>query len=216
MEQNQNPQPPVFNQPQQPAAPQYQPRVIARPMMGFIEAIKTCLRKYAVFKGRARRSEYWWYVLFFVLVMILGAIVLSPLQVWLFEALGENSFIGMTAVFMIFGLVFAIPLYAALVRRLHDTGRSGWWVGINFLCSLVYGGCYSTIMWPVIDKMSSISDPYALTGLITSSMQQSPTAATLMSVCGTVSFILGIVIFIFSLLDSKWGENKYGPSPKYQ
>ena len=64
MEQNnQQPLPPVFNQPQQQQMPsqmpQYQPRVTARPMMGFWEAVKTCFKKYVNCKGRARRSEAW-------------------------------------------------------------------------------------------------------------------------------------------------------------
>lgn len=71
--------------------------------MGFLEAIKTCFGKYATFSGRARRSEFWWFVL---LNLILGCI----------------PFIG-----MIWGLGVLIPSIAVGVRRLHDTGRSGWW-----------------------------------------------------------------------------------------
>ena len=218
MEQNNQPLPPVFNpqQQQQPAAPQYQPRVTARPMMGFIEAVKTCLRKYFTFTGRARRSEYWWFVLFLILAVTVGTSLLAMLVQWLCQAMDVDSFWPVMIVSGLFSIVFVIPVYAAMVRRLHDTGRSGWWVGVNLLCSLVYSGCYTMIMAPVVDKMSSIDDPFALASLMTAAMQQSPTAASLMSLCGMVSFILGIVILIFTLLDSKWGENKYGPSPKYQ
>ena len=73
MEQNQQTQPPVFNQPQQPVQPQYQPRVTVRPMMGMLEAIKTCFKKYCNFKGRARRSEFWWFVLLCAIIYILGS-----------------------------------------------------------------------------------------------------------------------------------------------
>jgi uncharacterized membrane protein YhaH (DUF805 family) len=71
--------------------------------MGFLEAIKTCFSKYATFSGRARRSEFWWFVL---LNFILG---------WI------------PVINMIWGLVVLIPSIAVGVRRLHDTGRSGWW-----------------------------------------------------------------------------------------
>lgn len=72
--------------------------------MGFPEAIKAVFSKYATFSGRARRSEYWWFVL---LNFIVGCI---------------------PYVNLIWGLVIFIPSLALCVRRLHDTGRSGWWL----------------------------------------------------------------------------------------
>lgn len=72
--------------------------------MGFLESIKTCFGKYATFSGRARRSEYWWFCL---LNFILGLI---PIINW------------------IWGLVVLFPSIAVGVRRLHDTGRCGWWM----------------------------------------------------------------------------------------
>lgn len=72
--------------------------------MNFLQAIKTCFSKYATFSGRARRSEYWWFVLL-------------------------NVIVGMIPVLnFIWGLVVLIPALAVCVRRLHDTGRSGWWL----------------------------------------------------------------------------------------
>ena len=72
--------------------------------MGFLEAVKTCFGKYATFSGRARRSEYWWFALL--------SFILSFIPV----------------VNMIYGLAALIPGIAVCVRRLHDTGRSGWWL----------------------------------------------------------------------------------------
>ena len=72
------------------------------------------LRKYAVFSGRARRKEYWIYILVF-------GIIAFPLG--LIDALiGTYPLIG-----LLFSLAFFIPTLAVMVRRLHDTGRSGWW-----------------------------------------------------------------------------------------
>jgi uncharacterized membrane protein YhaH (DUF805 family) len=76
--------------------------------MTFQESIKTCFTKYADFSGRASRSEYWWFILF----IFLGGFVLSFV-----------SFI----VYAIFVLATIIPSISAATRRLHDTGRSGWW-----------------------------------------------------------------------------------------
>lgn len=76
--------------------------------MTFSESIATCFKKYATFAGTAGRSEYWWFSLFIFLV----SAVLQTI----------NS--GADAVF---GLVTLLPSLAAGCRRLHDTGRSGWW-----------------------------------------------------------------------------------------
>lgn len=218
MEQNKQPQPPVFNQPQQqmpPQVPQYQPRVTARPMMGFLEAVKTCFKKFADFKGRARRSEFWWFVLFLVIVYLLGSFVLGLVASWIAEPLGmDPSKLAIILVSLLM-LVFAIPFFAVLTRRLHDSGRGGWWAALLFILGLVYGVCYYYIMWPMLDKMGT-TDPFELVSQITESMMASPTMATVMSFSGMALFVLAIVLLVFSLLDSKWGENKYGPSPKYQ
>ena len=85
------------------------------------------LKKYAVFNGRARRKEYWYFVLFhLIIIIILGAIDNAT-----------QSFIspGMGIVFLsgIYMLAVLIPGIAVLVRRLHDTGRSGWWILIHFI-----------------------------------------------------------------------------------
>lgn len=81
--------------------------------MGFADAIKTCLSKYADFSGRARRSEYWFWVLFTFIVDIVVMVVDG--------ALGTYPLLYAVAV-----LALLLPSLAVSVRRLHDTGRSGW------------------------------------------------------------------------------------------
>lgn len=86
--------------------------------MTFQDAIRTCLGKYATFSGRATRPEYWWFVLFYYL----GVLGFSKI-----DAFGARP-----GVFgSLFALIFFLPLLAALVRRLRDTDRSGYWA---FLC----------------------------------------------------------------------------------
>ena len=218
MEQNQQQQPPVFNQPQQqmpPQMPQYQPRVTARPQMGFLEAVKTCLKKYADFKGRARRSEFWWFVLFLLIVYVAGSFVAGLIATGLASVTGMDASriaIVLTGLLM---LAFLIPFLAVLTRRLHDTGRGGWWVALFAVIGLLYGGSYSYLMWPLLDKMGT-TNPYELASLITDAMMSSPALATVLSFSGMASLILAIIFLVFTVLDSKWGVNKYGPSPKYQ
>ena len=78
--------------------------------------------KYATFKGRASRSEYWWFVLFIGLLYWGDAIVMH------LTALKSMALFLQFA----FQLAFFLPSLAAMVRRLHDTNRSGWWFLINF------------------------------------------------------------------------------------
>jgi uncharacterized membrane protein YhaH (DUF805 family) len=76
--------------------------------MTFAESVSTCLKKYVDFNGVASRSEFWWFFLFQVVV----AVVLSLISNWIAD---------------IATLALVLPSLAVGARRLHDTGRSGWW-----------------------------------------------------------------------------------------
>lgn len=82
--------------------------------MSFTDAIRTCLTKYADFSGRARRSEYWYFWLFSVLVNFVTSLVAGAIHL---------SFLS-----YLVSLALLLPGLAVGVRRLHDTGRSGWWL----------------------------------------------------------------------------------------
>jgi uncharacterized membrane protein YhaH (DUF805 family) len=120
-------------------------------MKWFLDALRS---KYATFTGRARRKEYWYFVLFYVLAFIVLAVVDGVTG-----TLDEEAGIGLLSA--IFVLATIIPLLAVTVRRLHDTDRSGWWVLINLV--------------PIIG---------------------------------------GIVLLVFTVLDSQPGANRFGPNPK--
>jgi uncharacterized membrane protein YhaH (DUF805 family) len=76
------------------------------------------LKKYALFTGRSRRSEYWYFVLFNLLVAVVLGFVDSALR----KILGFGMF-G-----LLYGLAVLLPGIAVSIRRLHDTDRSGWWL----------------------------------------------------------------------------------------
>ena len=84
------------------------------------------LRKYAVFQGRARRKEYWWFTLFNIIISILLAVIDGATGN--FDAETGYGLFG-----TIYALAVLIPSIAVSVRRLHDTGRSGWWLLILLL-----------------------------------------------------------------------------------
>lgn len=86
-----------------------------------------CLtKKYACFSGRARRQEYWLFVLFNIIagiiVGVISGVLVSVTNVTAFAFLGT-----------IYNLAVLIPGFAVFFRRLHDTGRSGWWWLIAFI-----------------------------------------------------------------------------------
>jgi uncharacterized membrane protein YhaH (DUF805 family) len=78
------------------------------------------LKKYAVFDGRARRKEYWMFFLFNIIASVVLAII--------------DAVLGTVAVFSgIYLLGVIVPAIAVTIRRLHDTGKSGWWIFIGLV-----------------------------------------------------------------------------------
>jgi uncharacterized membrane protein YhaH (DUF805 family) len=95
--------------------------------MDMKEAFVTCMKKYATFSGRATRSEYWWFILCEVLIIV-GVSAIS-------DRLGGLA-----------GLLLLLPVLAAGARRLHDIGRSAWWLLIGFIPVI---GTLLLIYWAV-------------------------------------------------------------------
>ena len=143
--QYQQPQP-QYQQPHQQAA---MGNYVATPQLGFMDAVKICLKKYFDFNGRARRSEYWWFMLaiYIVNAVINGALysviagLLAKKQALVNEGVriafegGDISSIEAqdptTTIWILFILMFVIfialfiPQLSAGARRLHDLGKSG-------------------------------------------------------------------------------------------
>ena len=106
--------------------------------MGFADAVKTCFGKYVTFSGRAARSEFWWFVLFFYAAFF----VLMTVDLALFgetttattetsaSVSSETQFAPLSSLFV---LGVLLPYISVAVRRLHDTDRSGWWYWIGLV-----------------------------------------------------------------------------------
>jgi len=99
--------------------------------MGFSQAIASFWSNYANFRGRARRTEYWFIQLFLFLTNLAAAVidlVLMDFDVDRFIANGGGGIVGLVWI-----LATTVPLLAVLARRLHDTGRSAWWILIGLV-----------------------------------------------------------------------------------
>jgi uncharacterized membrane protein YhaH (DUF805 family) len=77
-------------------------------------AISVCFKKYATFSGRASRSEYWFFYLFYIIIYVIGMVV--------------ESSAGITNLSTLFILPILLPQLAVSVRRMHDTDHSGWFL----------------------------------------------------------------------------------------
>ncbi|MEY3846800.1 MAG: inner membrane protein YhaI [Actinomycetota bacterium] len=89
--------------------------------MSFFDAIKSYFKNYATFTGRARRSEFWFTVLFTVLVSSAISIITPGHR----EVMGDLEIDQSSALSNLWSLATIVPSLAVTWRRLHDTGRSG-------------------------------------------------------------------------------------------
>lgn len=160
--------------------------------MNMVDAVRSVLTQYLGFRGRARRSEFWFWVLATILIGFLIGIIERVL------GLGSGSSGPLSSLFK---LAIFLPGLAVSFRRLHDTGRSGWWVGGFYL------GMIGLFLALALMAFGTMVAPAGDT--------------TTSSLFGIFSIILGvgIIIYFIAMLvffctDSDIGPNKYGPNPK--
>ena len=100
------------------------------------ESVSKCFNNYATFTGRASRSEYWWFVLFYYLIAV-GAGMLAGMMD---ASLNTESALPASILIL---LVFLVPSLSVYVRRLHDVNKSGW----NILWGLTVIGLIPLFYW---------------------------------------------------------------------
>lgn len=168
--------------------------------MGFGAAIKTCFGKYLEFSGRATRPEYWWFFLF----VILTSAVLAIFDGLLFGSNPETGE-GRRVLSGVFQLAVVIPVLAAGWRRLHDTGRPGWYLLLPMALSIATMVMLLTgvVAFSVLEQ--GVDDPEALRG-----------PATLLRgggilVASILQLILSLLMIWWLTRPSESGTNEYGP-----
>lgn len=168
---------------------QLQPTLFYTPRASFAWAITSCLGDYANFNGRARRSEFWWFFLF--------EIIVGFLAVWADMALGSYFVLWTVA-----ALALCCPSFAVAARRMHDIGSSGWW-------GILHPVVLTVIILLIVVLMSLMHvNWWFVAGCM-------PVLAPWMSLLIFAANILGMVLLGFASLDSRVEDNKWGPSPKY-
>ena len=163
--------------------------------MTFTDAIKTCLRKYAVFSGRASRAEYWWFVLF----CMLGGFVFGMMESIINAATGTQG--GPTLLSGAFNLATLIPSLAAGWRRMHDSGRSGLYLLYPLIVMIGIGSYIG--LFAEFDPSGSGDFDIDATGL----------SAAILAIAGLVLAISPLLVIWWLTRPSQPGDNKYGPNP---
>ena len=174
-----------------------------RPMMTIQESVKTCIRKYADFSGRATRAEFWWWLL----ATTLTSLAISAVDSFV-GAISNAYFYSPLST--IFALAVLLPDLAVTARRLHDTGKSGWW----------------QLVWVVVAILAVapavVGVVAGLAGLFSAGQDWDnwwANVSWLPIVAGIiVTLLIWIGIFVWWLVwmvkQGQSGPNHYGPDPR--
>ena len=116
-------------------------------------------KNYANFQGRARRKAYWMFVLFNIIALVVLGVIEGAIGLG-----GQNGYGILTGVY---SLAMILPLIAVAVRRLHDTGRSGWWILIGLV----------PLIGPIVLIVFYVTDSQPGTNQYGPNPKEAPTAA---------------------------------------
>jgi uncharacterized membrane protein YhaH (DUF805 family) len=170
------------------------------------------LKRYAEFSGRSSRAEFWWFWLFVMIVwmvvyfLMIGSVVTASIGQTEPSA-GMVGALGVVGILLLlFWVGILIPSIAVQVRRLHDTNRSGWWLGGFYLAYAVY----VVLLFGMLGAQMSAAmaggtppDPSQAFGPI----------FIVTMIVGLVMFIYAIVLLVFYCQPGTTGDNRYGPDP---
>jgi uncharacterized membrane protein YhaH (DUF805 family) len=154
------------------------------------------LRRYAEFRGRSRRLEFWLFSLFMAIVYILfiGAVITTASPQSDTSPVAAVPVVVVALLMGLFWLATLIPTLAVQVRRLHDTDRSGWWV----------------MLWAGPMLLSYVMQIFVIA---TYGAANAGAFAVVSAIMGLAMFVGGIVLLIFFCLPGTRGENRFGTDP---
>ena len=169
-----------------------------RPMITFVDAIRQCLRKYGDFSGRATRAEFWWWQVF----GWIGGLIFGTVDSSIRSFAGGDSY-AFSPFGSIFGLAILLPGLAVQARRLHDIGKTGWWILVwaaIFILGLIplsVGAVIFFVDWAAGGKPDLVI-PLVVGALVT--------LAILVAVA--------VWVIVWMVRQGQDGPNQYGPDPR--
>ena len=176
--------------------------------INMLDALKLFFKNYFNFKGRASRSEYWWFILAFAIVYIVISTIESIFIILsLFDDIYNDPYSfsysasdAFKDIFLmpssLFYLAMMIGLLSLTARRLQDRGHTGWWQLANIIPGILF-------LIPYLAMLDSI-----ITG-----GSFNPGAAIASIIFGIISFGTGVTMIVFLCLPPKEDENKWGRNP---
>jgi uncharacterized membrane protein YhaH (DUF805 family) len=171
--------------------------------MSFFDAVSSGFRNCLNFRGRASRHEYWWFVLFSVLVgmalSLLSSVAAGMVPVSFFVLLNGIVSLGLS-----------LPSSLAAVRRLHDTNRTGWWLLGPVLGSALLLGGY----WQITAYSVMVFDPATGVWDKQTTFEGGSAWTTGLMVCGLLIILVTVIInLVFLLQRGDDASNRFGPPP---
>ena len=169
----------------------------ALPQLGFVEAVKLASSRILDFKGRSRRSEFWWWI---PIILILN---------WVLSSLTDNLLVNgiISTIVMFFGL-------SATARRLQDADKSAWWVYISYALGIV-----NTVVAATSPAINTLMEDAANGSFDSDTILKvwGGNAGEMLfySASGILFAIVALIVFIMCLKDSEPQTTEYGDSPKY-
>lgn len=167
----------------------------------FTDAVKSFFTNFANFNGRARRSEFWFAILFLIMVNM------------------TMSFLGKQTLASIISVVVLLPFLSLQCRRLHDIGRSGQWIWLMVaayvmsMMSMVYLVLYFLIYAPEVrQQLQNINGDLSVLYEFMWLLNFKPAMFITFSF---LALAISIMFIVFNCTDSQRGTNQYGPSTKY-
>ena len=159
------------------------------------------ITNYFNFNGRARRKEYWMFYLFAIIISIIAMILDIALGIdFTYSTFYGQESLYYGPIYTIVALFHIIPMYSITVRRLHDSDRTGWW-----------------FFGPILAMLSAV-----LIFAMMAGMSYSMNIRLLMYIGGIIAIVgyigsIGVLIasFVFMFFDGTKGDNRFGPSNKY-
>ncbi len=155
----------------------------------------SAMRRYFEFSGRSRRAEFWFFILFMVILLIVASVIDGLV-------LGSN---GPGILYFVVAIAHLIPGIAVSIRRLHDIDRTGLWVLLFWLAPLLVSLIGMILMGGSIFMMMSGDDTAAIAGLATM-------GAGFMLIA-LLDLVIIIVAIVFYVTPGTLGPNRYGPPP---